>query len=146
MRDIYGAWFKGATILSLLLVLTLVACDGDDKESSATDAGATDTAAAEDVSAEEAAAEPDYTCMEQACANPDGNTHTDCGCDASYCIPDEAGVEMAGLTRQTCTVVDCDQGDCPEGFACKEIPAFAIDLMADKGVNMPSFICTPSDE
>jgi hypothetical protein len=148
MRETHRGWFKGATIvaLSLLLGLALAACDGDDGETSGADTSAADTAASEDAAAEEVAAEPDWTCLEQACVNPDGNTHDDCGCDASYCIPDEASVEMAGLTRLTCTAIDCDQSDCPTGFTCKEIPAFAIELMAGQGVEMPTFICAPTEE
>jgi formylglycine-generating enzyme required for sulfatase activity len=88
--------------------------------------------------------ECDFACQAQACANSDGNTHVDCTCDSRYCVPDEQGVELAGLTALTCTTADCDPsspGTCPPGTACKVIPPFVIQMMADKGVIMPATIC-----
>jgi hypothetical protein len=80
----------------------------------------------------------------KACQNPDGNTHTDCTGDTDYCTPNEAGVEMSGLTKLTCTKKGCDPKDaatCPAGLTCMEIPAFVIGMMKAKGVNMPATIC-----
>ena len=82
------------------------------------------------------------------CTNEDGNDHTDCEHSeglADYCVPDETGVENAGLERLTCTRKDCDKSDpstCPEGYVCQEIPQFVREMMQnDRGVNMPTTVC-----
>jgi len=107
-----------------------------------TGGGAADTGGATDTggTADGAGA----TSVGKACTNPDGNTHTDCTGDTNYCVPDVAGVEMAGLTKLTCTKKDCDPKDtasCPTGYSCMEIPAFVITMMKAQGINMPSMIC-----
>ncbi len=88
--------------------------------------------------------ECDFMCLADPCVNADGNTHTDCGCDADYCVPDEAGVEFAGLTPLSCTTANCDPDNaatCPEGTECSVIPAFVVDMFAEKGIIMPPTMC-----
>ncbi|MEC9072752.1 MAG: SUMF1/EgtB/PvdO family nonheme iron enzyme, partial [Myxococcota bacterium] len=86
----------------------------------------------------------DFMCLADACANPDGNTHMGCACDADYCVPDESGVEFAGLTPLTCTTAHCDPDDpatCPTGTVCNVIPPFVLDMFAGNGVVMPPTLC-----
>ncbi len=86
----------------------------------------------------------DFSCSSKACENPDGNTHDGCPCSADYCVPDVPGVGFAGLVPKTCTARGCtpeDESTCPEGLACKAIPEFVINMMAEDGVVMPATLC-----
>jgi sulfatase modifying factor 1 len=86
----------------------------------------------------------DLSCYQQPCNNADGNTHDDCGCAADYCVPDVAGVGMAGLTALTCAVSNCcpdTPNSCPDGQRCLVMPEFVMSLMAEQGIEMPKTIC-----
>ena len=93
---------------------------------------------------EEEDGDADFSCAEKACVNDDGNTHTDCPCDADYCVPDMSGIEYANLTPLTCTAQNCTMGDastCPPGFSCKEIPDFVITMGTEEGLVLPKYMC-----
>ena len=86
----------------------------------------------------------DFTCQSDPCPNPDGNTHDGCTCGADYCVPNESGVEFAGLEPLTCTTANCDPSNpdtCPDGTECKVIPSFVIRIYARKGIDMPQTMC-----
>ncbi|HOU92050.1 MAG TPA: hypothetical protein PLU22_13455 [Polyangiaceae bacterium] len=50
----------------------------------------------------------------------DGTTHSDCGCDATYCAV------QPGATEGMCTRTGCveDPSLCPEGYSCLDLSAF----------------------
>lgn len=50
----------------------------------------------------------------------DGTTHSDCGCDATYCAV------QPGTTEGMCTRTGCteDPSLCPEGYGCLDLSAF----------------------
>ena len=86
----------------------------------------------------------DWSCLEDACENPDGNTHDDCGCSADWCAPDIRGIEMASITPLTCTPTGCCPSNplsCPEGYNCIIIPDFVPDIFEDEGIIFPTSIC-----
>ncbi len=89
-------------------------------------------------------------CLGLNCVNPDGNTHTECGCGADYCVPNERTVEFAGLTPLTCIKGGCQPNlpdSCPESYYCLEIPSFAIEwLDSEKGIQMPPYLCVPDED
>ena len=80
------------------------------------------------------------------CVNPDGNTHSDCPCEADYCVPDDARITVPGLTALTCIKKGCSTSDpnsCPEGSTCIEFPNVLIEAFAENGIAVPSTVCRP---
>lgn len=85
----------------------------------------------------------DWSCLQDACENPDGNTHDDCGCDADWCAPDIRGIEMTSRPLQ-CTPSGCcpsNPASCPEGYECMQIPDFVSDIFKEDGIIFPKTLC-----
>lgn len=154
-----------ALFLAIFAVLIFISCGGEDSDEENTgqneqttedevkDETEDNQPAKEDEETEvaeeeetEVVEEEPYACLDIDCVNPDGNTSTDCSCEANYCIPDVKEVSYAGLTPLKCTKSDCDPADastCPDNYGCTKMPGFVISMMEGRGIHLPETICVP---
>ena len=86
------------------------------------DAGSPAAAGAEGGAAGSGAGVDLVSCEQELLGAPcaDGTTHSDCGCDATYCAV------QPGATEGMCTRTGCveDPSLCPEGYSCLDLSAF----------------------